>query len=125
MSLNLAFLDFLYTIAHLLIISFNLCGWMWNRFLRIHLVVISTTAFSWIVLGFWYGWGYCFLTDWHWDVKRQLGETDLPASFITYALTKLNLTEIPQPIIDSLTVILFIVASSLSIYRNFKTKLND
>lgn len=125
MSSYLSFLDLFYTLAHLLIIGFNLFGWMWNRLLRIHLAFILSTAFSWIVLGYWYGWGYCFLTDWHWEVKSQLRETNLPNSFITYLLSKLNVHQIPETIIDSLTAILFIAAACLSIYKNLKTNTDD
>lgn len=35
-------------------------------------------------MGYWFGWGYCFLTDVHWDIKRALGEENLPASFVSY-----------------------------------------
>lgn len=125
MSSYLSFLDLFYTLAHLLIISFNLFGWMWNRLLRLHLVCVLTTAFSWIVLGYWYGWGYCFLTDWHWEVKVQLGETNLPASFVTYFLSKLNLHQISEALIDAVTAILFIAAACISLYRNIKSNTND
>ena len=86
----LKFLDILYTIIHLLIIGFNLFGWIWPRTRKAHLITIGVTAASWFILGIWFGWGYCPVTDWQWDVKEKLGERDLPASFITYFANKLT-----------------------------------
>ncbi|MEJ5361087.1 MAG: DUF2784 family protein [Spirochaetota bacterium] len=39
------------------------------------------TGFSWFFLGIWYGWGYCFCTDWHWQVREMLGK---PVPFNSY-----------------------------------------
>lgn len=80
----LQLLDFLFFVLHCFIISFNLTGWMWQYTRRWHLALVTLTIFSWLVMGMWYGLGYCALTDWHWQVKRALGETNLPHSFLTY-----------------------------------------
>lgn len=109
-----------YTCAHLLVIGFNMLGWIWNKLLRLHLICIFATAFSWFALGIWYGWGYCFLTDWQWEVKRQLGEKELPASFISYMLRELSITNVPGALVDTATVLLFFGAAGISIYKNFK-----
>lgn len=106
---------------HFLVIGFNISGWIWNRFLKLHLACIIATAFSWLVLGIWYGWGYCFLTDWHWAVKRKLGETDLPASFISYMVEKINIIALSATAIDGITAITFVVAAGISVYKNLKT----
>lgn len=95
-------------------------GWIWKKTLKLHLICIVATAFSWLVLGLWYGWGYCFLTDWHWEVKRKLGESDLPASFITYMLEKLTFENVPGTLVDVITGLLFAGAAGLSIYKNIK-----
>jgi hypothetical protein len=39
----------------------------------------SLTALSWFGLGFWYGWGYCPCTEWHWQVRSRLGFVDPPS----------------------------------------------
>jgi hypothetical protein len=118
MSLQLQ--DTLYTILHLVIIGFNLLGWMWKRTRRAHLVLVILTALSWFVLGIWYGMGYCPITDWQWDVKRRLGETDLPNSFIKYFADKLTGADIDASIVDGATVLCFTVVFILSIYLNVK-----
>ena len=114
----LSFLDILLTIVHLLIIGFNLSGWIWRRTQRVHLVVILLTAASWFILGRWYGTGYCPVTDWQWRVKEQLGERDLPASFITYIAEKLRGRQFSDAFVNTATAVLFAAAALLSFYVN-------
>ena len=78
-ALDLAFLFF-----HTALIFFNLLGWIWSRTRRLNLISIALTASSWLVLAPWYGLGYCPCTDWHWQVKHALGQTDLPHNYLTY-----------------------------------------
>ncbi|HUR31773.1 MAG TPA: hypothetical protein VMZ69_10110 [Saprospiraceae bacterium] len=40
---------------------------------KAHLLVIDLTIASWFIIGLWKGFGYCFLTDWHWRIKEKLG----------------------------------------------------
>lgn len=61
-------------------------AWIPIRTRVYHLGALALVLFSWIALGYWFGFGYCVLTDWHWTIKKHLGETDLPSSFIAYAL---------------------------------------
>lgn len=78
------FLDWFLGVGHGLLVVFNLFGWTYWRTRFAHLIVISLTMLSWGVIGCFYGLGYCPLTDWHWRVKRKLGEWDLPNSWIKY-----------------------------------------
>lgn len=71
---------------HLLIIGINVFGWIAPRTRVLQRWVLLLTTLSWVGLGAFYGLGYCFLTDWHWTVKRQLGEWALPPSYIQYIL---------------------------------------
>ena len=66
-------LNVLFFVLHTLLIAFNCVGWAWRRTRPWHLATIGVTALSWFVLGYWYGWGYCVCTDWHWQVREQLG----------------------------------------------------
>ena len=120
MSLQLQ--DFLFTLLHLLVIGFNLFAWLWKKTLRAYLISVILTALSWFVLGIWYGIGYCPITDWQWDVKRQLGERDLPNSFIKYFVDKLTGTNIDAYFIDVATAITFAVVALLSLYLNIRAK---
>src|SRR5215467_6957172 len=86
----LSFLNSFLTLLHLIIIVFNLLGWIFPATRKANFICILATAFCWFVLGIWFGWGYCPITDWQWHVKEKLGETNLPSSFITYYADKLT-----------------------------------
>jgi hypothetical protein len=49
--------------------------------------------------------GYCFLTDWHWDVLRKLGETDLPNSYTKYLADRLTGLDWDAALVDTVTVV--------------------
>jgi hypothetical protein len=111
-------LDIIYTCLHYLIIGINVLAWIPQRTRRLHLITISLTLFSWIVLGFWYGFGYCFLTDWQWDVKRELGERNLPGSFIQYQLVEVFGWEVQPELTDIITLLVFIAAVCIALWQH-------
>jgi hypothetical protein len=115
----LRLLDILLTFTHLLVIGFNLLGWIWKRTRRLHLYLVVITAFSWLVLGLRYGMGYCFLTDWQWRIKERLGETNLPNSFITYYLQKITGKTFSNSLVDNTVAATFGIAALLSVILNF------
>lgn len=115
----LQLLDLFFSLLHLLIIGFNLFGWIWKSTRKLHLIFVAATAFSWVVLGIWFGFGYCPITDWQWQVKEKLGETGLPNSFIKYFADKIYKNDISSSLVDLLTVIGFGLAVLLSFYTNF------
>lgn len=118
----LRILDLFFTLLHLVIIGFNLTGWLWEPTKKLHLYIIFLTAMSWFGLGIWFGLGYCPLTDWQWQVKEKLGERNLPGSFIKYFADKITGLDIRPVIIDSITFIAFVLALVLSLYVNFLRK---
>lgn len=115
-------MDDLFFWLHIVVICFNLFGWIWVKTRKLHLVVLSATLFSWIVLGIKYGLGYCFLTDWHWEIKRNLGEHDLPASFIKYFLDQYTPIHLSAEVVDWITGIVFVSIIFMTIYINFIKK---
>ena len=115
----LKFLDILFLGLHIVIILFNLFGWIWVKARKIHLLIVFATVFSWLILGLKYGLGYCFLTDWHWEVKYKLGETELPASFIKYFLDSYTPIDISAGLVDLLTGLSFGLVIILTIYLNY------
>lgn len=118
----LELLDSVLLCLHLLIIFFNLFGWVWIRTRKIHFWVMLTTLFSWLVLGIKYGLGYCFLTDWHWEVKRKLGETNLPASFVKYFLDEYTPLVVSADIVDLVTGVSFGIVVVLAIFLKIRPK---
>lgn len=116
----LKLLDVLLFWFHIIIIVFNLFGWIWKATRRFHVVVVCGTLFSWLILGFKYGFGYCFLTDWHWNIKNQLGQYDLPASFIKYFLDSYTRINTSAGTVDVVTGLLFGLATIMTLYINLK-----
>jgi len=118
----LIFLDILLTIVHIGLTLFNLTGWIWKRTRKAHLVTMGLTLLSWFVLGFWYGWGYCVLTDWQWQVKEKLGETNLPASFIKYFADKISGKNFDPAFVNNVTLGCLLFAIVAAVYVNFIRK---
>ena len=117
--------DILFTSVHLVIILFNLTGWLFPRLLKAHLIFVIITLSCWFILGIWYGIGYCPVTHWQWQIKEQLGEQNLPASFIKYYADKLSGTAIDAALIDWITGIGFglaIIATSILNYKRIKNR---
>lgn len=118
----LVFADYFFLIFHTLLILFNLFAWLWKPLQVWHFIVISLTFGSWFILGIWYGWGYCPITDWHWDVLREKGVTDLPNSYITYLIQR-YFGAAPSPeLVEHATVGFAFLALIASIKVNFFSK---
>ena len=115
--------DALFVVFHTALIVFNMLGWAWRRTRRLHLITISATLLSWFGLGVTYGWGYCPLTDWHWQIKRALGETALPASWIKYYLDRITGMNWSATVVDWLVVGSALGALALSAWLNLKDRL--
>ncbi len=114
--------DSLLFTTHVVVILFNLFGWIHPKTRKAHLVVVGLTLFSWLVLGIWKGFGYCILTDWEWDIKRELGERHLPASFIQYLTNNIFGLTLNRTTVDSLTLGFFLAAIVMTIKVNFFIK---
>ena len=69
----LHFLNAAFFAGHTALIAFNLFGWILPRTRRLHLICVGATLFSWFVMGAYHGFGYCLCTDWHFQIRRQLG----------------------------------------------------
>jgi hypothetical protein len=120
--MSLPLQDLLYTLLHLVIIGFNLLGWIWPATRKLHFIGVLLTAGSWLILGIWFGIGYCPVTDWQWQVKEQLGERNLPVSFIKYYADKISGHSFDADFINYVTAISFAAAALLSVYVNFIRK---
>ena len=114
------FLDYFLSCFHLFFLFFNLFGWILS--VRWHLLCVGSTAFSWIGLGVYYGWGYCFLTDWHWRIKESLGEIHLPASYISYILSKYLRLKVSDEWINLTSAVVFPAVFILSVMLNVRAR---
>ena len=112
------FLDYFFLVFHASFVLFVLTGWAWRKTRRIHFITVSLTIFSWFGLGIFYGWGYCPFTEWHWEVKRKLGELNLPNSYVTYYLDKITGLSWNPRVVDAGVVIVGLLAFTLSLWFN-------
>jgi Protein of Unknown function (DUF2784) len=69
-------LNILFFVVHTALMLFNMTGWIFPRTRRLHQACLVATLFSWLVLGFWKGLGYCVCADWHFQVRRAMGIHD-------------------------------------------------
>lgn len=111
------FLDYLLTVVHLGVIAMVMFGWIAPATRRAHRWLIVLVLASWLLIGLFKGKiGYCFLTDWHWDIKRSLGETAMPASFVEYFVERSIGMDIAKSVVDIATVMGLVVPVVISIW---------
>lgn len=114
----LKLLDFFFTGFHTCLILFNIFGWIFRFSRKLNLITLMLTGASWFVLGLFYGIGYCPLTDWHFKILERMGKTDLPSSYIAYLTLRLTGIEFQATVVDRITLFIFLLSLSLSVYFN-------
>ena len=119
---TLIFLDHAFLVAHTALILFNLFGWVWERTLRFNLLSIILTVTAWFAFAPWYGLGYCPCTDWHWQVKEALGQTDLPNNYLTYLFETWTGIVVSDEFSATLAWAALVPALTLSLFFNLKLR---
>lgn len=114
------FLNIFFFVFHTILTLFNCLGWAWKKTRRLNLITLLLTAGSWFVVGIWYGWGYCFCTDWHWEVREKMGIYDQSTSYIHFLLLKLIGINFQKDLVDKVTLAVFFVSLALSIWLNIR-----
>jgi hypothetical protein len=100
----LPLLNILFFALHNTLIVFNLVGWVWPRSRQLHLVTMGATLFSWVVMGAWYGWGYCLCADWHFQIRRQLGIHSNESSYTEMLFNQIPGITVSRTFADIVTV---------------------
>ena len=113
-------IDYFFILFHSALILFNILGWIIPKWRFANLISLSVTAFSWFVLGIWYGIGYCPFTDWHWKVRQLLGYRDESNSYIHFLILKIVGVNLPENWVDSSTLIILLLAFFISVILNQK-----
>jgi hypothetical protein len=108
-------------VLHTAWIALTCLGWIWRRTRAWQLAAVSATALSWVALGFWYGWGYCPFTDWHWHVRARLGYRD-PPSYVQLLIRELTGADIGARAADTLAVVALGVAALLGIVMTMRDR---
>jgi len=114
------FLNIFFFFFHTVLMLFNCFGWAWKRTRRWNLFTLLLTASSWFIVGIWYGWGYCFCTDWHWDVREKMGLHDQSPSYVHFLLLKLTGINFQKDMVDKVTLVVFFVSLGLSSWLNIR-----
>ena len=114
--------DIFFSVFHIGLILFNLFGWLFRPLRKWNLVTLSLTAFSWFVLGAFYGFGYCFLTDWHWEIREKLGLDNPYNSYIQFLIVSLFSVSVSERLVNILTATFFFAALTMSIISNLKLR---
>jgi hypothetical protein len=123
-KLILHIIDYFFILFHSVLILFNVLGWIVPKWRLANLISLSLTAFSWFVLGIWYGIGYCPFTDWHWKVRELLGYNDSSNSYIHFLILKITGINLPENWVDTTTVIVFFTAFFINIYFALKKRVS-
>lgn len=113
---------YLYSVFHIIIIFMNLFGWMHRLTRKLAFVTILITWASWIIGGIFYGWGYCFLTELHYELLNDHGITGMPSSFIEYFFHEIGISGISSMLIQSLTFLIFLISTIMAALIYFKDK---
>ncbi len=113
-------LDCFFLVFHALFTLFNMTGWIWEKTRRIHLITVTVTAFSWFVIGIWYGWGFCFCTDWHWKVRSALGRPITSDSYIHFLILEITGINLPAHLVDNATMAVFIACCVMTVALNLR-----
>ncbi len=114
------FLDWFFILFHSAWTLFNITGWAFRRTRKLHLLTTGLTAFSWFVCGYFYGWGFCICTEWHWRVREILGKDNSSYSFIDFLIRKITGLN-PDPLyVDIMVLTVFLLTTGLSIILNIR-----
>ena len=99
---------------------FIIFGWMWKKTRVANLVVVLLTAFSWFILGIWYGFGFCPSTEWHWQVRMKLGYYDMANSYTKFLVDNLTGLDASQKLVDIFAVLFLVMALFSSVFTNIR-----
>lgn len=119
----LHFADWFFLLFHAALSLFNALGWIGRRSRRLNLITLLLTAASWSLLGIFCGWGYCPLTDWHFDILRALGESNLPHSYLQYLAYRLTGFMPDAALTDYFALAVLLSAFGASLSLNIRDRL--
>ena len=111
-------LNYFFFFFHTSLIIFNSFGWIFQKFRKWNLITLLLTAFSWFVLGIWFGWGFCVCTDWHWKVRWNLGYQDMSNSYIHFLILKFTGIDFSEGLVNIGTSIVFFSSLIISLWIN-------
>jgi hypothetical protein len=117
--LGLQLLDIGFFVFHTGLVLFNVLGWIWPKTRRWNLYALLATSISWFVMGIWYGLGYCLCTDWHFQIRRELGYADDSPTYIHLVIKMLTGADLDAGFVQTGTAVGFVFALVMSLITNF------
>jgi hypothetical protein len=111
-------LNGVFHLIHIAVITFVMTGWMFAPLRLAHLVVILLTLGSWFVLGRWLGAGYCPISDWHWKIKKVLGDGMPNGTYIHQLLQNISRRELNSDTVDKAVVMGTVALAAISLGLN-------
>jgi hypothetical protein len=64
--------------------------------------------------------GYCFLTQWHWNILAKLSVYPAENSYVQYLFRRLLSVQLGAETADRLTLAVFIVSCLISVLLNYR-----
>jgi len=114
-------LDIFFILFHSSLVLFNLFGWIYRKTRIWNLITLTLTGASWLLLGMIVGTlGYCPFTEWHFNILFNLGERNLPNSYIKYLTDRLTGLDVSELLVDKITLYSFLAALLISMFLNIR-----
>jgi len=110
----LKFLNGIFHLLHVTLILFFLFGWLFDKTLVLHFTVSLLILFSWVVLGAYFGFGYCLVTDLQWRIRRRLRQEPGTKYYMKYLLDKLTRRDTDADLVNRVTTLVFFIILALS-----------
>ena len=108
------FMNIFFHLVHISIIFFFLFGWTSDRTIVAHFILSVLILISWCGLGYFYGFGYCLVTDIQWKIKRRMGDEPYTKYYIKYMVDKVTGQQTSAQIINRITTYSFFVILGIS-----------
>ncbi len=113
-------LDWFFLVFHTVFTLFNMVGWIPEKTRKFHLITMGLTAASWFILGIWYGLGFCFCTEWHWQVREALGNPIQSYSYIHFLIGEITGLDPDPALVDRAVMGIFIFCAVMTLSLNFR-----
>ncbi len=111
-------LNIVFFVFHTALILFNVFGWIPKRTRKWNLLALFITLASWVGMGFCYGMGYCVCTDWHWEVRKNMGIVEDADTFIVLLVRTVSGWDPPIDLVNTVAMWVFIAAFLMSVALN-------
>lgn len=112
--------DGFFWVFHTVLIVFNLFGWIPMRLRKWNLLTLGATLVSWLVMGFWYGVGYCVCTDAHFQIRERLGIRDGADTYLQLLVRKISGWDPPLDLTNQVAGICMTAAVVMSLVLNIR-----